>query len=30
MPSIMIEVRQHYTPDTELEIMEAVHNGWKG
>lgn len=25
MPSIMIEVRQHYTVDTELEIMEAVH-----
>ncbi|WP_111859101.1 tautomerase family protein [Acinetobacter sp. CFCC 10889] len=29
MPSIMIEVRKHYTPDTELEIMEAVHKAFR-
>ncbi len=25
MPSVLIEVRQHYTPEQEMEIMEAVH-----
>jgi len=25
MPSTLIEVRQQYTPEIELEIMEAVH-----
>ncbi|CAM4248589.1 tautomerase family protein [Acinetobacter dispersus] len=30
MPSVLIEVRQQYTIDVELEIMEAVHAALRG
>lgn len=26
MPSVLIEVRQLYTPEQEMAIMEAVHS----
>jgi phenylpyruvate tautomerase PptA (4-oxalocrotonate tautomerase family) len=26
MPSVLIEVRRHYTPDQEIAIMTAVHS----
>ncbi|ENW92543.1 MULTISPECIES: tautomerase family protein [Acinetobacter] len=30
MPSVLIEVRQQYTIDVELGIMEAVHSALRG